>query len=131
MRQRTLGITVLADFILSDGVDAVLDNVVERAGATAVALNPTVTAPAPEGQGSWQPPSDAGASPRLFDRPLFGASGLWMRSAPSYVPDEQFYSDSPYRPRPASDLTEAHGHVVGQFIDAAVDRGLEVYFQVS
>ena len=131
MRQRTLGITVLADFILSEGVDAVLDNVVERAGATAVALNPTVTAPAPEGQGSWQPPSDAGASPRLFDRPLFGASGLWVRGAPSYVPVEQFYTDSPYRPRPASDLTEAHGHVVGKFIDAAVDRGLEVYFQVS
>jgi hypothetical protein len=131
MRQRTLGITVLADFILSEGVDAVLDNVVRRAGATAVALNPTVTAPAAEGQGSWQPPTDAGASPRLFDRPLFGASGLWVRSAPSYLPDEACYTDSPYRPRPASDLTEAHGHVVEQFIDAALARGLEVYFQVS
>ncbi|MCH7945475.1 MAG: hypothetical protein IIC73_05595, partial [Armatimonadetes bacterium] len=112
MRRRTLGITVLADFILSEGVDAVLDNVVGRAGATAVALNPTVTAPAEEGQGSYQPPSDAGASPRLFDRPLYGKSGLWVRSAPSYVPQERFYTDSPCRPRPASDLTEAHGHVV-------------------
>ena len=37
MHRRTLGITVLADFILSEGVDAVLDNVVGRAGATAVA----------------------------------------------------------------------------------------------
>ena len=131
MHRRTLGITVLADFILSEGVDAVLDNVVGRAGATAVALNPTVTAPSEEGQGSWQPPSDAGASPRLFDRPLYGKSGLWIRSAPSYVPEEHFYTDSPYRPRPASDLTEAHGHVVEEFIDAAIDRGLEVYFQVS
>ena len=131
MHRRTLGITVLADFILSEGVDAVLDNVVGRAGATAVALNPTVTAPSEEGQGSWQPPSDAGASPRLFDRPLYGKSGLWIRSAPSYVPEEHFYTDSPYRPRPASDLTEAHGHVVEEFIDAAIDRGLEVYFQLS
>jgi hypothetical protein len=131
MAPRTLGITVLADFILSEGVEAVLDNVVERAGATAVALNPTVTAPASEGQGSWQPPSDAGASPRLFERPLFGKEGLWVRSAPSYVPDERFYKHSPYRPRPANDLTQTHGHVVDQFIDAAVDRGLEVYFQVS
>ena len=131
MSKRPLGITVLADFILSEGVDAVLDNIVDRAGAAAVALNPTVTAPASEGQGSWQPPSDAGASPRLFDRPLFGEPGLWVRSAPSYVPDESCYTDSPYRPRPADDLTESHGHVVDRFIDAAVDRGLEVYFQVS
>ncbi len=131
MSKRTLGITVLADFILSEGVDAVLDNVVDRAGATAVALNPTVTAPAEEGQGSWQPPSDAGASPRLFDRPLFGKTGLWVRSAPSYVPQERFYTDSPYAPRRASDLTKAHGHVVGEFIDAAVERGVEVYFQLS
>lgn len=131
MTQRTIGITVLCDFILSEGVEAVLDNVVERAGATAVALNPTVTAPADEGQGSWQPPSDAGASPRLFDRPLFGKTGLWVHSAPSYTPDESRYTDSPYHPRPASELTETHGHVVDEFIDAAVDRGLEVYFQVS
>ena len=47
--KRILGITVLADFILNEGVDAVLDNLVDRAGATAVALNPTVTAPSEEG----------------------------------------------------------------------------------
>lgn len=131
MRRRTLGITVLADFILSEGVDAVLDNIIDRAGATAVALNPTVTAAAAEGEGSWQPPSDAGASPRLFDRPLFGKPGLWVRSAPSYEPNTALYADSPYKPRQPSDLTETHGHVVEQFIDAAVARGLEVYFQVS
>lgn len=128
---RTLGITVLADFVLSEGVDAVLDHVVGRAGATAVALNPTVTAPAEEGQGSWQPPSDAGASPRLFDRPLFGQTGLWVHSAPSYVPDAARYADSPYAPRPANDLTRTHGHLIEEFIDAALARGLEVWFQVS
>ena len=68
--KRLLGITVLADFIINEGVDAVLDNLVSRAGATAVALNPTVTAPSAEGEGSFQPPSDAGSSPRLFDRTL-------------------------------------------------------------
>ena len=44
--KRFLGITVLADFILNEGVDGVLDNLINRAGVTAVALNPTVTAPA-------------------------------------------------------------------------------------
>lgn len=74
--KRLLGITVLADFILNEGVEAVLDNLVDRAGATAVAVNPTVTAPSNEGVGSFQPPSDAGSSPRLFDRPLWGRRSL-------------------------------------------------------
>ena len=128
---RPLGITVLADFILEEGVDGVLHNLVEGAGASAVALNPTVTAPAADGQGSWQPPSDAGASPRLFDRDLYGRRSLWVRSGPSYEPQASFYADSPYQPRPANDLTAAHGHVIDDFIAAALDRGLEVYLQVS
>jgi len=129
--QRTFGITVLADFILNEGVDGVLDTLTQRAGVTAVALNPTVTAASQEGEGSFQPPTDAGASPRIFDRPLWGETSLWVRSGPSYVPDQSLYVDTPYRPRPANDLTAASGHVIGDFIDAAIDRGLEVYLQVS
>lgn len=75
MGARFLGITVLSDFVLSEGPDAVLDQL-QRAGATAVACNPTVTAPGSEGNGSWQPPADAGASVRLFDRPLWGRRKL-------------------------------------------------------
>ena len=45
---RFLGITVLGDFILNEGGDGVLDNL-EKCGATAVACNPTVTAPCDEG----------------------------------------------------------------------------------
>ena len=66
-----LGITVLGDYILSEGIDSVLQNIT-RCGATAVACNPTVTSPAPDGTGSFQPPDDAGSSPRLFDRKLWG-----------------------------------------------------------
>ena len=129
--RRFLGITVLGDFILNEGIDGVLENLIERAGATAVAVNPTVTAPADEGSGSFQPPSDAGSSPRLFDRPLWGKRSLWVRSGPSYYPNEAYYADTPYVPRKPNDLTEAHGALIGDFIDAALDRGLEVYFQVS
>ena len=129
--QRTFGITVLADFILNEGVDGVLDTLIQRAGVTAVALNPTVTTPSQQGEGSFQPPTDAGASPRIFDRPLWGEKSLWVRSGPSYEPDESLFVDTPYRPRQANDLTAASGHIIGDFIAAAIDRGLEVYLQVS
>ncbi len=129
--KRLLGITVLADFILNEGVESVLDNLVERAGATAVALNPTVTAPSEVGAGSFQPPTDAGSSPRLFDRPLWGRRSLWVRSAPSYHPRIPYYADTPYKPREPNELTDEHGDLVGRFIDAALGRGLKVYLQLS
>ncbi len=45
--KRFFGITVLGDLVLSEGIDRVLDNLTEVAGATAVATNPTVTTEAP------------------------------------------------------------------------------------
>ena len=47
---RFLGITVLGYYVLNEGVDGVLANM-EKCGATAVACNQTVTAPAAEGEG--------------------------------------------------------------------------------
>ena len=126
---RFVGITVLGDFILSEGVQSVLENLV-AVGAAAVAVNPTVTAETTEGQGSFQPPDDAGTSPRLFDRPLFGKRSLWVESAVSYQPDTDLYLDSPYPPRKPTSLTGEHGALIGQFIRAARDSGLEVFLQV-
>ena len=130
MAGRFLGITVLGDYILSEGIEAVLANL-ERVGATAVATNPTVTAPADEDTGSFQPPSDAGSSPRVFDRPLFGKTSLWVRGGPSYTPNASFYQDSPYGPRRANDLTTSRGAIIGEFIKAARHRGIKVYFQIG
>ena len=129
-RTRTLGVTVLGDFILSEGVEPILDNL-ERAHVTAVACNPTVTAAAAEGEGSFQPPADAGSSPRLFDRPLFGKRALWVTSAPSYHPDPQHYAGCAYSPRKPKPLTDEHGDLIREFIDAALARGMKVYFQVG
>lgn len=130
VRRRLLGITVLGDFLLSEGVSAVLENI-HRAGATAVACNPTVTAAADEGTGCFQPPIDRGSSPRVFDRPLFGKPSLWVRGGVSYRPHSEFYRDSPYSPRKPNDLTEAHGAVIAEFIDAAIAGGLKVYLQIG
>ena len=129
--RRFLGITVLGDFIINEGVEGVLDNVVGRAGATAVGLNPTVTAPAEEGSGTFQPPTDACSSPRLFDRPLWGKRALWVRSGPSYHPNPSCYAGSPYPPIEPNDLTESQGPVIGEFIRKARERGLKVYLQLK
>lgn len=130
MSSQTLGITVLGDFILSEGVEAILENL-HRVGATAVACNPTVTAAADEHTGSFQPPDDAGSSPRLFDRPLFGKRALWVRSGPAFRPRAEFYRHSRYPPRTSNDLTDQYGSLIGRFIDAAVDSGLKVYLQLG
>ena len=125
-----LGITVLGDFILSEGPDAIIANL-RRVGASAVGCNPTVTAPADEVTGSFQPPLDAGSSPRLFDRPLFGQHSLWLRSGPSYKPRNEFYAGVKYGPRKTNDLTTQHGQVIGEFIQKAGDAGLKVYLQLG
>ena len=56
---------------------------------------------------------------------------MWVRSGASYEPVEEFYRDTSYAPRRANDLTQAHGSIIGQFIDGALERGLEVYLQVG
>ncbi|MCA9114840.1 MAG: hypothetical protein KDA79_07105 [Planctomycetaceae bacterium] len=130
MQQRT-GLTVLGDYVLSEGVDAVLENL-KRAGVTDVATNPTVTEPSPvAGEGSFQPPTDAGSSPRVFDRPLFGHPSLWVRSAVSYQPNPEHYRHSAYAPRVPNDLTDRSGPVIAEFIEKATAAGIRVQFQLG
>ncbi len=126
-----IGVTVLTDFILSEGPEAVVERIRDRAGATAVAINPTVSEPAADGEGSFQPPTDGGSSPRLFDRPLWGRDRLWVRSESSFVPDPALYRDCAYGPRRSGALTERLGGAVRTFIDLAHRAGLSVYFQIG
>lgn len=128
---RFLGITVMSPYFQNEGIDGVITNLVERAGATAVATNTSVTAPGAEGEGSFQPPIDAGASVRLFDRPLWGKTSLWLRSAPGHHANLEFFNNSPYKPRPGDDLTDQSGSIIGEFIDAAKQAGLRVYIQTG
>jgi hypothetical protein len=113
----------------NEGVARVLDNLAGRAGATAVACNPHVAAPAPDGVGRFQPPPDAGASVRLLERPLWGRSSLWVQSAPAFAPRTEFYAQSSYRPQPATPLTAEAGAVIGAFVRAARSAGLRVSTQ--
>lgn len=127
-----VGVTVLPEYIQSESIDGVLDNLLHRAKATAVATSPYVMALADEATGSREPPIDAGAgSVRLLDRPLWGARELWVRTAPSFTPNRRLYESTPYQPPVPDALTEASGAVIADFVQAAKERGLKVYFQVQ
>ncbi|MBL8834428.1 MAG: hypothetical protein JNL71_18705 [Rhodospirillales bacterium] len=129
---RFVGITIFPEFFQNEGVEAALDNLVDRAGATAIATSPYVMMPAPDGTGSREPPADAGAGKvRLLDRPLWGRRELFVRTSPSFVPDAALYKGLRYRPPSADELTAAQGPVIADSIRAAKARGLEVYLQIQ
>lgn len=126
-----IGILALPEFFQNEGIDAVLDNVQHRAGATAIATSPYVMAPVADGEGSREPPIDGGAgSVRVLDRPIFGRTALCVRTAPCFAPDVALYAGLRYQPTAANELTAAHGRVVGDAIAAAKRRGLTVHMQL-
>ncbi len=129
---RFLGITVLPEYIQSEGVDGVLNNLVHRVGANAVAVSPYVMAESDRETGNREPPGDAGAgSVRLLDRPLWGKREVWVTTAPSFVPNKKLYRGLRYQPPEPSPITKSQGPIVGDFIRTAGQSGLKVYFQVQ
>ncbi|MFN3825202.1 MAG: hypothetical protein ACK4RN_14560 [Pseudorhodobacter sp.] len=131
-RRLDLGITVMPEYIQSEGTEAVLHRLVDMAGATSVTTSPYVAARVAEGTGHREPPSDGGIGKnRLLDRPLWGARELWMTAAPSFRPDASLYDGLAYRPPAPDALTEAEGTCVGAFLDAAQARGLETWIQIQ
>ena len=132
MTDRDLGITVMPEYAQSEGIEAVLDRISGIAGANSLTTSPYVAAPSAEGQGHREPPSDGGlGKKRLLDRPLWGRRELWMTAAPSFHPDSALYEGLAYRPPDPDSLTEEQGAVVGQFLDAARSRGMEVWLQIQ
>jgi len=132
-QQRQIGVTVLPEYLQYEGVEAVLDNLMQRAGVTAVSTSPYVMQLADEQTGVREPPADAGAGKvRLLDRPLWkNKRELWVITSPSFIPDESLYAGLRYQPSKPDELTDREGQVVAHFIEAAQRRGLEVYFQVQ
>lgn len=129
---KLIGITVLPEFIQSEGIDGILRNLIDRAGANAVTTSPYVMQACNEREGSREPPIDAGAGGvRLLDRPLFGKRELWVQTAPSFTPDRSLYRSLRYQPPKPDGLTEKHGNQVGNFIRQAKISGLRVFLQVQ
>jgi hypothetical protein len=132
MSARSVGITVLPEFFQNEGVEQVLDNITRRAGATAIATSPYVMRPVAEGDGSREPPIDAGAgSVRILDRPLWGKRDLWVRTSPSYAPDRTLYAGLRYQPAETDEYTAREGDVVARALNSAKARGLQTHLQVQ
>jgi hypothetical protein len=131
MTDKLLGITVLPEYIQSEGIERILDNLA-ACHANAVTLSPYVMAEGDERTGNREPPADAGAgSVRLLDRPLWGKRELFVRTSPSFVPDKNLYAGLRYQPAEPDELTKSKGHIVADFIAAAHGRGLKVLFQIQ
>ena len=61
---RFVGITVMPEFIQAEGIDRVIANLKDKAGATAVATSPNVVEEADAKTGSREPPIGRPWSPR-------------------------------------------------------------------
>lgn len=130
-KSRSLGVTVMPDYAQSEGVDAVLENIVERLGCDVICTMPSVAERCAERLGVREPPADAGAGlARTLDRPLWGDTALWMRTAPSFVPNPRFYRDTPYAPPEPDALTRREGHIVSDMLAKAKRTGLTTQLQV-
>lgn len=128
---KLLGVTVLPEYIQSEGIEGLLDNLT-RIGANAVATSPYLMEEADPGTGQREPPADANAgNVRLLDRPLFGKREVYVKTAPSFVPDRALYAGMRYQPSEPTDLTQQQGPLLDDFIKASKSRGIRVYFQVQ
>ena len=127
-----LGITVLPEYIQSEGVAGIIEILDDRLGATSVTTSPYVAAAAKCGEGNREPPLDGGAGKkRLLDRPLWGQREIWMTAACSFKPELSLYEDLQYGPPRTNDLTHRQGSIVGTFLETAKERGLETWMQIQ
>lgn len=129
---RFVGVTVLPEYLQSEGVEKVLDRLITDGRVNAVATSPYVMEPTDEKNGKREPPADAGAGAvRLLDRPLWGKRELFVRTAPSFVPELKLYKGLRYQPAKATALTRQQGKIIDEFIRKAHARHLKVYFQIQ
>lgn len=129
--RKRLGVTVMPESLQSEGIDAVLHNIGDRLAGTSVTTSPYVAAESGPGEGYREPPLDGGAgAKRLLDRPLWGKREVFMRTAPSFRPAAALYSNTTYAPETPTELTDAHGALIGDFIGKANERGMTTYLQV-
>ena len=125
-----LGVTVMPEWFQCEGIGPVLDRIAAL-GATAIATSPYVLEPAPDGEGAREPPPDGEAGRvRPLDRPLFGHTELWVRTAPAFEHDAARYAGLRYRPSPATALTRRYADLLDRVVDEARARGIEVLLQV-
>jgi len=129
---KSLNISVMPEYLQSEGTLQVLDNLQERTGVTSVTTSPYVMEPSNASDAGREPPADAKAGAvRFLDRALWGKRELTVRTSPSFVPDKSLYKGLRYQPSEPDALTEREGRKISQFIDETKARDLRVYMQVQ
>ena len=132
MTDPNLGITVMPEYIQSEGIETVLNNIQSVARAGSVTTSPYVASLADKGTGHREPSDDSGlGNKRLLDRPLWGRRELWMSAAPSFIPEQSLYDGLAYQPPAPDSLTQDEGPNVGQFIEQAKAHNMEVWLQIQ
>ena len=128
-----LGVTVFPEYIQSEGIGPLLDNLLSRAPVSAVSISPYVMSLcSKEAGGEREPPADAEKGlTRLLERPLWGKKEVWVKASPSFSPSQELYNGLRYQPSKATDETRDLGPIIAEFIPAAQSRGLKVYFQIQ
>ncbi len=132
MTDPNLGITVMPEYIQSEGIKTVLNNIQSVARAGSVTTSPYVASLATKRTGHREPPGDGGLGKnRLLDRPLWGRRELWMSAAPSFTPEKSLYDGLVYQPPAPSSLTQDEGPIVKRFIEQAKAQNMEVWLQIQ
>jgi hypothetical protein len=128
-----LGVTVFPEYIQSEGIEPLLDNLLHRAPVSAISISPYVMSLCPKDQGGErEPPADADKGlTRLLERPLWGGKEVWVKASPSFTPNLDLYEGLRYQPSKATSETRELGPIIADFIPAAQSRGLKVYFQIQ
>ena len=125
------GVTVMPEYFQTESVEPLLDGLL-ACGVNAISTSPYVMAEADPQTGQREPPADAGAGKvRLLDRPLWGKQELWVRTAPSFLPQAALYDGLAYQPAPADALTKQQDALIEQVIAAAQERQMAVFLQVQ
>ena len=126
-----LGIVVTPAEVQFEGLETVLDNVAERAGASMVSTTLGVFEPVADGEGQREPPLDVLGHGRLLDRPLWGRRSLWVRSYVPSDPDPDLYAGLPYPAPKAAPRPELRIDVPRLIVDGARARGLGVSVRIN
>ena len=126
-RRRFLGVYLNGLDLQNEGIDAPLD-AVEAAGATAVALVPTLARPAENGV--RYPDLHVDGTRRVVARPAWGRTELPVRYYRAVSPDERF-RDLKYRPPSEEPPPDIDRSLVPTAVAAARRRGLEVHTTIS
>jgi len=125
-----IGVTVMPEWFQCEGIEPVLDRLAS-AGVSEICTSPYLMELASPADGAREPPADGDAGlVRPLDRPLWGKTETWIRTAPSYVHDFKRFEGLRYQPSPPGPLTTAHPRMIDEVMRQADQRGIGVYLQV-